>query len=311
MHWAKALLRLGDNAGPMFKEYHGEEVLHNVTYSVKRNMGLGDIILVTPVLRKMREVWPWAKIKYYTERRYLPLLRHNPYFEACALEDGVDECAMTFDLCGVSETDSARMFQERIDVYARHVGVTLKERLPVVFTDAEEKAKGAARLREHGWEGKRPLLGVQLVSSRPERDYDCARAAEAIRHFYNYEGYDIALFHNTVIDWEWGVPVVNMTGRTADIEQLMDVVSNCSLFMGVDSGITHIAAAHGIPTVALTGAIKGSLRYACYPKCVIVERELPCTAAPRECYSCHKGTSECMLHEPRSVIAALGSALCR
>ena len=134
-----------------------------------------------------------------------------------------------------------------------------------------------------------------------------------MRYWYYNEGYDIALFHNTTIDWEWGVPVVDMTGHTVDIPQLMNAVGNCSLFLGVDSGITHMAASYGIPTAVLTGAIKGALRYACYSKAVIVEKgHLPCVAAPHECYSCHKGgVPECMLHDPREVISALGSALCR
>lgn len=312
--WAKALLQLGDKRGPMFKPLDASTVPTGcVTYAIKRNMGLGDVILVTPILKRMHEAWPWANLRYYVESRYMPVLRHNPYFTVCNLDEGVspEDNAMIFDLIGVSERDSARMFHERIDVYARHVGVSLKDRMPRVYTNDAEKRDGAEHLREFGWKGG-PLLGVQLISSRPERDYDCDRAAAVIRYWHDAEGYEVALFHNTQIDWDWGCPVVDMTGHTGDLGRLMNAVSNCNLFLGVDSGITHLAAAHGIPTVALAGAIKGALRYDCYPRCRIVERtDLKCVAAPHECYGCHKGEGNCMLHEPETVIAALGEVLCQ
>lgn len=311
--WAAALVNLGDNRGQMFKYHDGADVPEGTIYAVKRNMGMGDVILVTPVLRAMRKLWPWAELHYYTEQRYMPLLRHNPDCIVKALEEGTPEnvCAVTFDLIGVSERDSARMFQERVDVYARHCGVALKDKTPRAFSTLEEQAAGMEHLKEFGWDSKKPLLGVQIISSRPERDYDCARAAEVMRYWYHNEGYDVALFHNTEIDWDWGFPVVNMTGHTSTMARLMDAVSNCSLFFGVDSGVTHIAAAHGIPTVALCGAIQGKLRYACYPRCRIVERsDLKCVTVPHECYSCHRNDPTCLLIEPQAVIHAMGEVLC-
>lgn len=47
-------------------------------------------------------------------------------------------------------------------------------------------------------------------------------------------------------------PVVDLTGAT-DIRETMGALSHLSLFVGNDTGINHIAAALGVPTVALFG----------------------------------------------------------
>lgn len=303
--WARALVKLGDNAGPMFQYYEGGPVTGTANYAVKRNMGLGDVILVTPTLRAMKAAWPWANVRYYTEARYMPVLRHNPDAEILELGREKDNTLM-FDLIGVSETDSSRMFVERVDVYARHVGVVLDDRAPRLYVSDEERAAGAARLKEFGWDGVRPLLGVQLISSRPERDYSLGRAMQVLAEMYR-RGWAVALFHNSEIDWAWGFPVVDLTGHTGTTNALADCVSNCRLFLGVDSGVTHMAAALGVPTLALCGPIRGGLRYNCYPNAAVMEKgDFPCVQKPHECYSCHKGRAVCMEFAPADVVAQLG-----
>lgn len=48
------------------------------------------------------------------------------------------------------------------------------------------------------------------------------------------------------------IPVFNLSGRLS-IAQLSDLISHAALFIGPDTGITHLAAATGIPTFALFG----------------------------------------------------------
>src|SRR5439155_9724592 len=46
---------------------------------------------------------------------------------------------------------------------------------------------------------------------------------------------------------------LNLTGRTA-LAQLAAVLEQCELFIGADSGVMHVAAAAGVPLVALFGS---------------------------------------------------------
>lgn len=47
-------------------------------------------------------------------------------------------------------------------------------------------------------------------------------------------------------------PALDLTGKTT-VPQLAGVLSQCALYLGSDSGVTHIAAASGTPTVAVFG----------------------------------------------------------
>ena len=290
-----------------FEYYDGAPVEGpRAQYAVVRNMGMGDIIMVTPILRAMKQSWPWADVVLFTERRYLPLLRHNPDCQVQAMEDGVNG-SMTFDLRGVSERAGDRQATERIDIYARECGVLLEQRQPRVYTVADEKKRGEVDLKAFGWEG-RPLLGIQPISSRPERNYNLDRLGQVMEYFYYAEGMEIALFHNEPLDWTFPVPVINLASKT-DMHQLINCVANCTAFLGVDSGVTHVAAGQGIPTVALTGPIRGALRYSSYPSVKILERtELPCVVRPHECYRCVRG-AECLQFDPLDVIRTIGGML--
>ncbi len=42
---------------------------------------MGDVILTTPVVRRLREAYPAAEIVYLTESAFVPLLAHNPHVD--------------------------------------------------------------------------------------------------------------------------------------------------------------------------------------------------------------------------------------
>lgn len=47
-------------------------------------------------------------------------------------------------------------------------------------------------------------------------------------------------------------PYIDLTGKTS-VPQLSDVLTQCDLYIGSDSGVTHIAASVGTPTIAVFG----------------------------------------------------------
>jgi len=42
---------------------------------------LGDVILTTPLIRRLKEVFPEAQLSYLTQDTFAPLLQHNPYLD--------------------------------------------------------------------------------------------------------------------------------------------------------------------------------------------------------------------------------------
>ncbi len=51
---------------------------------------------------------------------------------------------------------------------------------------------------------------------------------------------------------QFGDKIISLAGKT-DIKELMQVISNCELFLGLDGGIMHLAAAYGKPTFTIWG----------------------------------------------------------
>ena len=73
--------------------------------------------------------------------------------------------------------------------------------------------------------------------------------------------------------------LVNLAGRTS-IQEAAAVISRSSLLVGVDTGLTHMGFALGVPTVALFGATRPYLNVEGMPGAVLYH--------PRECSPCRR-----------------------
>jgi heptosyltransferase-2 len=96
-------------------------------------------------------------------------------------------------------------------------------------TDAERK-RGAVILREREAVG-RMLVGIQPGASYRAKQWAPAKFAEAAGD---------------------QVPIIDLTGETS-MRETMGILTHLSLFIGNDTGVSHIAASLGVSTVSLFG----------------------------------------------------------
>ncbi|MDN5849441.1 MAG: glycosyltransferase family 9 protein [Nitrococcus sp.] len=105
---------------------------------------------------------------------------------------------------------------------------------------------------------------------------------------------------------EAGVPMVNLAG-TLSLRESAAAIAGARLLIGVDTGLTHIGTAAGIPTVALFGSTRP-----------YVETDSPLTRVLYEalwCSPCRRrpicgGAYSCMrVHQPEQVLAVAQSLL--
>jgi heptosyltransferase-2 len=75
--------------------------------------------------------------------------------------------------------------------------------------------------------------------------------------------------------------------------RLASVMEGCRFFIGNDSGISHMAAALGLPTVAIFGPTDPRVWSPRGEKVVVVRREIPCSPCPQERFFQCKGF-ECL-----------------
>lgn len=132
---------------------------------------------------------------------------------------------------------------------------------PQLWMTSGERQRGAEILREYeAGLGYMPLVGIQAGASELRKQWPTERfadVADALRR----QGAQIVLLGSgkeetersrRVRDAIGDENIVDVTGKTS-LRETMGVVSHLSLFVGNDTGVMHIAASLGVPTVALFG----------------------------------------------------------
>ena len=93
---------------------------------------------------------------------------------------------------------------------------------------------------------------------------------------------------------------IDMTGKTS-IAELPALLSRCQMFVGNDSGAMHVAAAVGLPIVAIFGPTDPEGTAPVTPRCTIVQRRPYCSPCfLRKCptdHRCMTAVTESMVEE--------------
>lgn len=110
-----------------------------------------------------------------------------------------------------------------------------------------------------------------------------SRFAEVVNRLQSEADADVILFGtaaeasvSTAISSEMRRPPIDLTGKTA-IADLPALLSQCHLFIGNDSGAMHVAAAVGLPIVAVFGPTDPDGTAPVTPRCSIVQQKPYCS----------------------------------
>jgi heptosyltransferase-2 len=204
---------------------------------------------------------------------------------------------------GLLLTDKALSYKpeagrHEVDSYLellRSFGLAGQATMPHLVTTATEQQSASARLSCAGISPDDFLLGINpgAAFGSAKRWYP-DRFAEAARRLTIAWGAKVIIFggpDETEIAAEierclQGV-CLNLAGRT-DLRQLMALIRRCNFFITNDSGPMHIAAAFGVPLVAVFGPTDhtGTAPYS--PRARIVRKDVDCAPCKlRECPTDH------------------------
>lgn len=148
----------------------------------------------------------------------------------------------------------------------RACGVPAQAGRPVLVVDPEVRKRMAARLESEGLGGEEPLAVVHPVSRWLFKAWPEASCAGVITRLLREAGVAVALTSgpgaaeaqaaSRILARARGPEsqgrIINLVGQTS-LQELAAVLERASLFLGVDSAPMHMAAALGIPVVALFG----------------------------------------------------------
>lgn len=177
-----------------------------------------------------------------------------------------------------------------------HFGISGTAVAPYLATTPVEDAEAAVLLAEHGIQGDDFVLGINPGAAYgsakrwyPDRFADVAQQLARLEHakvviFGGAGETDIA----AEIEQHVGNACLNLTGRTS-VRGLMALIRRCSLFVTNDSGPMHIAAAFGVPLVAIFGSTDHATTSPYTDRAVIVRKEIACAPCKlRECPTDHR-----------------------
>lgn len=125
--------------------------------------------------------------------------------------------------------------------------------LPRVTLRPAERDFARHFLTEGGLAGEVPI-GISVVASSPLKRWPVGRLAELVEQL----GVPVLLFHGP--QEEAGAVLTTLRGRVrlaavgaVHLRQVAALLADCRLFIGHDTGLMHLAAAVGVPIVALFG----------------------------------------------------------
>src|SRR5271170_7051078 len=133
--------------------------------------------------------------------------------------------------------------------------------------------------------------------------------AAALNHLQTHSDADVILFGtpaevavSAAIASKLSKPPINLTGQT-NIAELPALFARCQIFLGNDSGAMHVAAAVGLPVVAVFGPTDPFGTAPVTPRCTIVQEKPYCSPCfLRRCPTDHR----CMTAvQPAAVEAAI------
>ena len=273
---------------------------------VIRNMGLGDVLMLTPALQALHRQWQ-VQVEVATYARYVPLLWGLPGI-AAAHALGTDYQAerfdVTIDLNWAVESGEETQKLPRQDIFARLLHVRLNQRRPIYRVADSERHW--ARQQSAQWHAQ--MVGIQVHASCRQRTYPANRI-RSLTELLQAEGYTVAFLGE---HWADSMPpqVVDLTGNLS-LRQAAALIEQMAAMICPDSGLLHLAVAVGTPTVGLFGPIPPQLRTAGYPHCQTVTAVAACPHQP--CFD--SGAAGCrdpycmQAIEPQSVVEAMHTVL--
>lgn len=220
------------------------------------NVTLGDTICLTGVIREYKKKHQNEKL--FVKSNYPELFDYSKYAENVAENASVQEFANTFKL-------DWRAFPERrnrhiVDNIAEQMGINIKpeERIPEVFIKDYE-----IRIFERRFTlpKSRPVVVISPYSRWQSKDWSEQKWREVGQYLINkYNAFLIQVGKENEPYLGVGSNWLGMT----DVRTLAILLNKSTMFLSVDNGIHHLAAAVGTTGIVLFGPLKPE--HVAYPR---------------------------------------------
>ena len=259
---------------------------------IVRDTGIGDLLLLTPVLSKLKA--NGNIIDFVTETRNFGVLQGNPSIrQLLPLErfsgrsDGYDKFV---DLRMVSERAEAHGYRgHRINAFAEAFDLHIPEedfKLDLVLTPEEIKW-GRDEVAKFKRSSKcKKVIAFTWTASHHLRNLSEAKKLEIIKALIS-RGYGIILLHHTPLnlDIEKLPQVLSLSGLTT-IREVASIINACPCGIHPDTGTVHMAFALNKPVVTYFGSFPLASRRSGKSPCIDLNTPDNCSRFSCLVYHC-------------------------
>lgn len=207
---------------------------------IKRTGAWGDVLLLTPVIRALKEQRPQSPI--YVETACPDIFARNPDVAKAAMKLPRKALDNVINLDGSYEACPDRNF---VQTYAEAVGVTVTDSRTRLFPTDSDRQYAATRIEGDNW------VAIHAgPSTWPGKEWEERRFGEVMDALKS-DGFKILLVGSPPLSTRLRGDE-DLRGRTT-IHQMAAAIARCRLFIGLDSFPMHVAQAMGVPVIGLFG----------------------------------------------------------
>jgi ADP-heptose:LPS heptosyltransferase len=295
---------------------------------IGRTGGLGDLTLLTPVLREIKRRWPDVKIAVAAIKELGQSIHNLPFIDEVLSYPVLREVAEKYDgwiwLENAIEKNEDAKTLHSVDCVAKFIGLELPEgtdkRQAYVVTEAERSWVQWAYPRINGIR----RICIQTNASARCRTYPMNKTKEVVGQLLK-DQWEVFLLGNEgeVKQPDKPIPGLRVISDGHNFRQRAALVESSDCFLGPDSSLLHVAGALSIPAIGLYGPFPWQVRTAYCPTTVTLSRRegyeacSPCfhhstmrQQFPANCPTAAKGY--CGVLEaitPQSIIAAINGQM--
>jgi len=225
--------------------------------------GIGDVLMLTPVLKEIRRLHPTCRmIVYCRDRVRTQVLARNPYVDAVRLISPLDRFLHFIKIIDgrhlffTKVTDNGFIDYGQLGMLMPHifyshsiskiigevVGINVSRTDVEIFLSAEEEARG-----RKGLIGLTSPVAISVSGfCSPNKNWPIERWNALIRSMSDISFFQLGLPDEPLIEG-----VVDMRGLP--LRESFAMLKFASAFIGVDSGLAHAASGLNVPTIVLFG----------------------------------------------------------
>lgn len=169
----------------------------------------------------------------------------------------------------------------------RRSTATLSDPPPLIHPSAEMSDAAAALWSRQGFGSRGPMMAVHPGSGGVWKTWPPERFARVVEQL-RASGTEVALIQGPADEASVQAVMAAMSGDRPPVVSGLDVVELAALlarfagYLGNDSGVTHLAAAMGVPTVALFGPTDPRVWAPLGPRVTVLRSGVPCSPCSRE-----------------------------